>query len=419
MAQQITSPKLRGLEWYQYYAGYSTTFASEVLDQLGIPPAGTVLDPWNGSGTTTSVAHSLGFGSIGLDLNPALVVVGRARLLSSDLVQSIRAIAEDLVAHASVDGVHSEPAQDPLSIWLGPKTAAQVRRLESVTNKVLVGGDVSASSHPRNVGEVSSLAALFYVAIFAVVRSLVADAYATNPTWVSTAVKRRRRASHQTIDSMFLGAVDRLTTRLGSKPAGLSNTLAVINEATSTALPLDDNSIDAVLTSPPYATRIDYVKATLPELAVLGYGKDAIRSLRNRMIGTPTITGLVATGSQVVPRAQAFLGAVSDHPSKASSTYYLTFFKQYLDGIQASISELTRVARPHSRLAMVVQDSYYKEVHLDLAAIVGEVLDAAGWTPIGRYDFRHRARSAINPRAAYGAPLYRTESVIMAQLSQT
>ena len=60
----------------------------------------------------------------------------------------------------------------------------------------------------------------------------------------------------------------------------------VINQASSLQLPVASGSIDAAISSPPYCTRIDYVKATLPELAVIGYPNGNVtRRLREMMIG--------------------------------------------------------------------------------------------------------------------------------------
>ena len=42
-------------------------------------------------------------------------------------------------------------------------------------------------------------------------------------------------------------------------------------------------------TLPPYCTRIDYIIASRPELAVLGYREDDLHALRREMVGTPTI----------------------------------------------------------------------------------------------------------------------------------
>ena len=63
--------------WYRYYAGYSADFVTHVLTAL-VPVASTVLDPWNGTGTTTVVAASNQRNSYGFDINPALNVVSRS-----------------------------------------------------------------------------------------------------------------------------------------------------------------------------------------------------------------------------------------------------------------------------------------------------------------------------------------------------
>ena len=47
-------------------------------------------------------------------------------------------------------------------------------------------------------------------------------------------------------------------------------TLTVCN---SESLEIEENSVDLVLTSPPYCTRIDYAVATSVELALLGFQK--------------------------------------------------------------------------------------------------------------------------------------------------
>ena len=48
------------------------------------------------------------------------------------------------------------------------------------------------------------------------------------------------------------------------------------------ALPINDNSIDAIITSPPYSFAIDYADNDRPQLEYLGYD---VESLKNEMIG--------------------------------------------------------------------------------------------------------------------------------------
>ena len=84
----LTNPKLRDniygkADWYPYYAGYAQGFVSDVLDLLKITPGQTVLDPWNGSGTTTQVAMQKGIQAYGYDINPVMVTVANAKALSN------------------------------------------------------------------------------------------------------------------------------------------------------------------------------------------------------------------------------------------------------------------------------------------------------------------------------------------------
>ena len=60
----------RSGDWYGDYAGYADTFVTDIVSAL---PARvkTILDPWNGSGTTTAVSTAHSLASKGFDINPA------------------------------------------------------------------------------------------------------------------------------------------------------------------------------------------------------------------------------------------------------------------------------------------------------------------------------------------------------------
>src|SRR4051812_1038303 len=84
--------------FYRYYAGYSSEFVKDAIAWLDLPARGaTVLDPWNGSGTTTSTVYEQHHQAIGFDANPAMVVVARARIASSQAC-SIRALAYEIAS---------------------------------------------------------------------------------------------------------------------------------------------------------------------------------------------------------------------------------------------------------------------------------------------------------------------------------
>jgi hypothetical protein len=119
--------------WYRYYAGYSAGFVEQAL-QESAATAKLVLDPWNGTGTTTVVAASKNVPAIGFDVNPALVVVSRARLLGAGVWASIDPLGADVVAHvASV-----ELDDDPLRFWFTQPAVSSLRGLQQSVHRLLV-----------------------------------------------------------------------------------------------------------------------------------------------------------------------------------------------------------------------------------------------------------------------------------------
>jgi hypothetical protein len=127
----IRNPK-RGAEsrvgrasWYAYYAGFSTTFVQDAIQYAAPRTGACLLDPWNGSGTTTEIAASLGFNALGFDLNPAMVIVAKARLVDHTVQASLGSILDDILDKAKRTD-HADP-DDPLAIWFTLGSASAFR----------------------------------------------------------------------------------------------------------------------------------------------------------------------------------------------------------------------------------------------------------------------------------------------------
>jgi hypothetical protein len=404
---------------YHYYAGYSSAFVADVLPRLQLPESAVLLDPWNGSGTTTSVAASLGHVSYGFDINPALGVVARARLLRPGKPSQLVEDTEHLIAESrTLSSVANGERQEPLESWFRPRTAEYLRRIE----RTIAGPVTTTDSRPAGSNAAASLsprAAFSYVALFQAVRSLLKPFMTSNPTWIKIARTPEALLDIPAprIDAALRTAAAALGDNLGfslSTPEGAyySPTIAT---AASSALPLPTASVDAVITSPPYCTRIDYAIATLPELALLGFTPSDVRDLREAMIGTPT---MIRSDDPPAPFAGDvvldFLQKVSSHSSRASSTYYARYFTQYFSAMAVSLAELHRVTRVGGSCVLVLQDSYYKNIHLDLAAGLSEMAASLGWDPGARYDFSAtRNKASMNPRSRiYRSRFAATESVL-------
>jgi hypothetical protein len=418
----MRSPKLNTASvkdrYYRYYAGYTLEFVEDMLELLETDEETLIADPWNGSGTTTMAAALRGVKAYGFDINPAAVLIGRSQLLTADVADSLVPLGEEIFQHAC-----AKPATmrtDPLRMWFGPGTTRGIRSIERAVDTILVNSEDSITSGIHNTQlPQSSLAAFYYVALFQTVRQLVRQYIPSNPTWIKQPTGRHIGVSSASLQEIFAASVRGLADRLAKSERAIpgGHNSARVSLASSTALPLEDASIDAVISSPPYCTRLDYVKATLPELAVLGLGESEVRHLRDHMIGTPTI---VSTAETLEPgewgeETRALLARIETHKSKASATYYRKYYLQYFAGMWDSLAELRRILKPAKQAVLVLQDSYYKDIHVDLPALIASMSQAAGWKEWSRKDFKVvRTMATIHPGArSYRSQVAAVESAII------
>src|SRR5205085_4697596 len=116
--------------WFPYYAGFSGEFASALISSASLREDQSVLDPWNGSGTTTATAAELGCSSIGMDLNPVMVIVAKARAVPKSEKCSLVPLLADIVKKARRASFVGEDDHDPLCNWFVSSSAATLRSIE-------------------------------------------------------------------------------------------------------------------------------------------------------------------------------------------------------------------------------------------------------------------------------------------------
>jgi SAM-dependent methyltransferase len=262
--------------WHPYYAGYAEQFVEDVL--LLLAQAGdTVLDPWNGSGTTTLVAQRMGYEAIGLEINPVMALHARAKNLHlvSD-AENLRRQAEDIVDRASgITDISSEPIGS-IEQWV----------LEEPLRALLA---------LRQAIEEEASQAFFLSALFQVLRKVGSFKRGSNPTWIvpdeDVAATQTKTVFRLFIDTIGAMLVDLELFAKGVDQFPHQN----VSVADSRRTPLPSSSVDLVITSPAYCTRIDYVISTKPELLLLGYAESEVDALRRETMGAPVIVDKTIT----------------------------------------------------------------------------------------------------------------------------
>lgn len=412
---RITCPKRNsrlqtGWEgFFPYYAGYPEAFARTLLESARLKAGAVVLDPWNGSGTTTYTAAQLGLTARGCDLNPVMVIVARARLLSPHEADSLDPLAHRIVRCAKTP-TKDPGSDDPLTWWFTANTTKVLRAIERSIRRHLVGQQTLTAAG-TNLDRMSGIAATFYVALFSVCRDLAFRFQASNPTWM-----RRPGGNELKVWASRTSIVERFTANLREMAAALMERttqgsllapepggydIRLTDTATN---PLASNSVDLILTSPPYCTRIDYTAATRIELAVLApLLNTSWQELGRQMIGSTRVPlhDLVPDDSWG-PTCRAFMKALYRHPSKASKGYYYKTHLDYFEKMGRSLTNLSGAMRKSAVAVLVVQDSFYKEMHNDLPTIIAEMAEPRGLQLCRREDFYiARSMSGINPRSRF------------------
>jgi hypothetical protein len=348
---------------FPYYAGFSFDWACAKLTELSSGDgACVVLDPWNGAGTTTQAARYDGNPAVGIDRNPVATLVAQLRCVVGKYAVATRP------PRASPSTCLDR--SDPLTHWLGARTVSRIRDWTMLLD--------TSDTEMRALGMVS---------MFRAVRSLTRKFEGSNPTWVKVAASESDKIdlAADELDGRVVSEQDALLKRLASDPGG-GGTVDLLT-ASAMEIPLADGSVDVILTSPPYLTRIDYAIAYSRELAVLDVDVLNGRELRSSLMGTTLIRPMRQEDSELGEVATDLIRRVSSHPSKASGGYYLKQAKQYLNDFCISLDEITRVAKYGAWLCMVVQDSFYKDEPVPLADICINEAVLRGWVYKTRSEF--------------------------------
>jgi DNA modification methylase len=386
--------------WYDYYAGYSTQFVEDVIKYIDPTKNSIIFDPWNGSGTTTLIASKLGYKSIGFDINPVMIIVANAKKIDITSLENLKNKTESIINIAKTLRLTDiDVLNDPLNVWLHASSVLPFRQIETA---FLIANNAKKNDlNSNNFEGASNVISFYYVALFKTIKELLSGFRSTNPTWIKRPKSNTEKINIKSSEvfNTFSLYVNELIDAVNvddenSVGFGISN----ISIASSDSLPLADNSIDIVITSPPYCTRIDYAIATILELAILGYSdKTQLKTLRNQMIGTPTISKeIIEPLGLWGESANYILEQISTHDSKASKLYYYKIYIQYFSSMYSSIEELNRVLKPNSYCVFVVQNSYYKDILVDLSKVFIDMTKQFSWVLDNKFAYKKNTMAGIH-----------------------
>lgn len=332
-------------------------------------PGATVLDPMCGSGITLLEGWLAGRSVIGVDLDPlarrqsiarttdrhpdAVRAAGRAALRrAADLYAGIAPPPDPLAAvRSSMDA----PTRQFLDYWFFPETQRELAAL-------LLAIRAEPDPELRNLLEVVFSATIVTKSGGV---SRARDLAHTRPHRVADKVPRRPIRQ-------FASLLERAAAACaGIAPGAVGNSRVIAGDAR--ALPLPSASADLIVTSPPYANALDYMRAHKFSLAWLGDPIPRLADLRAQYIGSAPLrrrpdndTELPSSVSAVVDRLAAKDAAQS------------RLLHRYFCDLAAAIAEMQRTLRPGAAAVIVVGPSTMRGVPIPTHDCLSHIAAQAG-----------------------------------------
>ena len=331
-------------------------------------PGDTVLDPMMGSGTTVLEATLLGRRAIGVDLDPLAVRVSRVKTRAVDQ-ERLRTAGDSVVASAAV----------LLMDWAALTTEFE-RRFDPATRDFLDYWFTPETQHEL-LALLSSIEAEPHTDIREVLEVVFSSIIITKSGGVSLARDLAHTRPHRVASKMVRSAIEQFKIRLRKSLTALlalpDDELPVeLHRADARQLPLDDESVDLVITSPPYANAIDYMRAHKFSLAWLGEPINALSELRSTYIGSENSRGAIA--DDLPARAARCVAELAQRdPRKAR------VLQKYLVEMRAALAEIHRVLRAGTAAGIVVGPSTMRGIRVQTQQHLAEISQHLGFDVVG------------------------------------
>lgn len=342
-------------------------------------PGDIVLDPMAGSGVVPRAALDLGRRGIGTDIDPLAIIQSRA-LCARIPIKRFDAIAEDSYSEASkiLRAGHAVRARwrslddedrSFIKYWFRKEHADELFAIS-------IGID-----HVATREEWPILATLFSSLIISrgSGASLAMDLSRSRPHRVDIKVPKSPFAAwSQKVAAFRRYYQDRKAQTKADLKVGDARKLRIV-----------DQSVDAIITSPPYLNAIDYMRTSKFSLVFLGRHLRDLRDIRATSIGTEVglAPGKLETALEVLVEKNV-------DPTRRP------MLRRYIYDLNAVLRESFRVLKPGGMALFVMGPSILSRHEHDASGVLNRLAEGVGFRLIGRgrREFRETRRSLPPPR---------------------
>ncbi|ABQ90630.1 DNA methyltransferase [Roseiflexus sp. RS-1] len=331
-----------------------------------LTPGSTVLDPMMGSGTVVRVAAEAGHRAIGRDVDPLAVLMTRVWTAPIN-PQQLRVAARELVNEAcelsperiKLPWIDDDAETAAFSVyWFAEEQRQHLRQLSSCLrwrNDVI--GDALRIALSRIIITKDRGA------------SLAHDVSHSRPHKVAQTNTYR-------VFEGFLESVHRLARRLEEEPP---RGWVDVAHGDARATGIDAQTVDAVITSPPYLNAIDYIRGHRLALIWFGYRLRDLRAIRRCSIGAERAPEHISD-PELLDEIFRILKIPPDFPQRERR-----ILARYVTDLDAMLREVHRVLKCGGIAVFVIGNSSIKGSFVRNSRIIAHILRRLGFNHVSHF----------------------------------
>jgi len=391
-------------DWYRFVLSFPAHLVRHYLDRFGVKSTQRVLDPFCGTGTTMVECKKHSVPSVGIEANPMAYYASRVKT-------DWKVNPDELLDHAgkvadcATDRLGSNGIEEETFFKISPRRIPVLRSLAPEQAGLLLKGSISPLPLHKALVLLEVLAELREDALWDHERIALAKVVVETASNLhfGPEVGVGEKKPDAPVVYVWLKAVRSMADDL-REVGHLARVPSAVHygDARQIETMLKPESVDVVITSPPYPNEKDYTRTTRLESVLLGLiqTKADLRSLKK---------GLVRSNTRGVYVEDDDDRWVSDHPeiqriaeqiearrielgkTSGFERLYARLTKLYFGGMTRHLDVLRPILRPGARLAYVVGDqASYLRVLIRTGKILGEIAESLGYDVVGRDLFRTR-----------------------------
>ena len=323
-----------------------------------------VLDPMSGSGTVLAIARSKGHRAIGIDIDPLAVLISRVWTTAIDSGEvreratEVLVRARDVFSSLRTRHAYPEDSDDEtkrfVRYWFDDYARRQLAALAMIICDI----------QDNAIREALWCAFSRLIITKQSGASLAMDLSHSRPhrTFRRAPVKPFRK---------FLSAVDRVVDSCIESGKPSIGPAVVVREGDARNLVLDNDSVDLVLTSPPYLNAIDYFRCSKFSLIWMGYSIGDLRRLRSITVGTEI--GKDAGDDYELQKIFADLKLKPKLRRRQEMV-----LMRYIDDMRRSMREAARVLKHNGCAVYVIGENTIRGTFIPNSSIIEALAQIAG-----------------------------------------